>query len=110
MPEADIEELKRRRLQQLMQQQVQQQLQEQVQQEEIERQINTVMNRILESDAKSRLANIRSAMPDYARQIEILLIQLHQAGRIKGKINDQQFKDILTKIKNQKRETKISVR
>jgi DNA-binding TFAR19-related protein (PDSD5 family) len=52
---------------------------------------------------------IRLARPDFARQIEILLIQLYQQGRLKS-LSDDQLKAMLAKISDTKRETKINVR
>ncbi|MBM3308798.1 MAG: DNA-binding protein [Candidatus Altiarchaeales archaeon] len=98
----DIEELRRRRMQQLLQQQMQQQqqeaLQQQMQEAEVSSQIKFIINQILTPEARERLANIRLARPEYARQIEILLIQLKQAGRLPKQLSDVEFKKILLKI------------
>ena len=108
----DIEELRRKRMQQLLQQQVQSQqqeaLQEQMQEAEINNQIKFIIGNILEPEARERLANLRLARPQYARQIEILLIQLRQAGRLPQKLSDTEFKEILMKLSGKKREGKIS--
>lgn len=108
----DIEELRKRRMQQLIQQQLQQQqqdaLQEQMQEAEISNQIRFIISDILSPEARERLSNIRIARPQYARQIEILLIQLKQAGRLPEKLSDKDFKDILMKITGRKKGTKVS--
>lgn len=108
---ADIEEVRQRRMQQLLQQQMQQQLQQQVQQqlqeEEISAQIKLIINKILTPEARERLNNIRTVKPVHARQIEILLIQLYQAGKLPQQLTDEGFKEILSKIQVTKRETKI---
>ena len=111
---ADIEELRQRRMQQLLQQQMQQQLQQQVQQqlqeEEMSAQIKLIINKILTPEARERLSNIRTVRPAYARQIEILLIQLYQAGKLPQQLTDDGLKEILLKIQSAKREGKIEKR
>ena len=104
----DLEALRKKRLQQLMQQQSEQEMQQQMQMEQVDQQIKTIMYQIMTPDARERLGNIRAANPEFARQIEIMLIQLYQAGRLPKKINDEQLKEILKKIQSQQqRETTI---
>jgi len=100
---SDIEELRARRMQELMAKQSQQQAQEQ----EVNQQIKLIISKILSPEARSRLGNIRAANPEYARQVEVLLIQLAQSGRLPKEIGDEQLKQILLKIKEGQRETKI---
>jgi len=107
---SELEELRQRRIKQLMEQQRQTPAQQQVQQlreQEIEAQIKLILTQILTSEARERLANIRLARPQFARQIEIFLIQLYQAGRLPQKLTDEQFKQILEKLQQGKREFKI---
>lgn len=110
---SDIDELRARRLRELQSLQQQNSMQEGVQnqfrQQEMEAQIKSVMQQILSPEAQSRLTNIRLARPDFARQIEVLLIQLYQSGRL-TKLSDDQLKALLSKIKGEQRETKIQVR
>jgi|WetSurMetagenome_2_1015567.scaffolds.fasta_scaffold1143982_1 programmed cell death protein 5 len=111
----DIEEIRRRRLQQ-MQQQAQQQAPQQsseVQQQEqmrreLEAQKRQAMMQLLTPEARARLANIRLTKPEYVDQIEIQLIQLAQAGRVQSKITDDQLKELLRKLAGQKRDIKIT--
>lgn len=113
----DIEEIRRRRLQQ-MQQQAQQQAPQQsseVQQQEqmrreLEAQKRQAMMQLLTPEARARLANIRLTKPEYVDQIEIQLIQLAQAGRVQSKITDDQLKELLRKLAGQKREINITRR
>jgi len=107
----DIEEIRRRRMQQLIQHQMQEQqenaIQEQMQEAEISRQIKFIMNNILAPEARERLSNIRLVNPQYARQIEVLLIQLKQAGRLGDKLSDKELKQMLLKISSSRKDTKI---
>lgn len=103
---SDIEELRRRRLQKLMeqqvaersQQQIQAQIQQQMREEEASAQIKMIVDGVLSPEARERLANIRLSRPAYARQVEVLLIQLYQAGRLSDKLGDEDFKKILLKL------------
>lgn len=113
---SDIEEIRRRRMEQLQQQQAAQQAspqeieaQERMRQE-MEAQKRQIMMQILTPEARSRLANIRLTRPDYVDQIELQLIQLAQAGRIASKITDEQLKELLRKLAGQKKEINITRR
>ncbi|MDD5112038.1 MAG: DNA-binding protein [Candidatus Altiarchaeota archaeon] len=108
----ELEEIRRRRMQQLMAQQMQGQqqeaMQEQMREAEINSQIKLIIGQILSPEARERLSNIRLARPSQARQIEILLIQLKQAGRLPAQLTDKDFKEILLKITGTRREGKVS--
>lgn len=112
---SDLDELRRKRMQELQQQaaanenqQAQQQMQQQQMQQEMEAQKRQLMMQILTPEARSRLANLRLTKPEFVEQIEIQLIQLSQSGRMKGKITDDQLKVLLKQISGQKREINIS--
>jgi programmed cell death protein 5 len=109
----DLEEIRRRRMQELMQGQMQQQSQQQMQramqEQQVAEQIKVILNQILEPAARDRLSNIRIASPEFARQIEMLLIQLYQGGQLPQKLSDENFKKILEKIRSKKKETKITI-
>jgi len=104
--EKELEELRKRKMLEL-----QARLQEQERQAEMRRQFEiqkrAVLQQILTPEARSRLANIRAARPEFAEQIELQLIQLAQSGRITSKITDAQLKQILDKITTKRREIKI---
>lgn len=112
---SDIEEIRRRRMQELQQQSAQQaqqqapdaQSQEQMRRE-LEAQKRQVMMQILTPEARSRLANLRLTKPEFVDQIELQLIQLAQMGRVSSKITDDQLKELLRKLSGQKREINIT--
>ncbi len=70
-------------------------------------QIKQVLSQILTPEARSRLTTIKMAKPEFASQVELLLIQLAQSGQIKGMIDDVQLKALLAKIKKPKKDFKI---
>ena len=104
--EEELEELRRRRMLEL-----QARIQEQQRQEELRREFEVqkraALLQILTPEARSRLANIRVAKPDFAAQLELQLIQLAQAGRINIPITDDQLRNILDRLQQRKREIKI---
>ena len=109
----DIEEIRRKRMQQIQQQAAQQSPEaEQQQQEQMRRELETqkrqAMMQLLTPEARARLANIRLTKPEFVDQIEIQLIQLAQAGRVQSKITDDQLKELLRKLIGKKRDIKIS--
>lgn len=110
---SDIEELRRKRMQELQQQAAAQQTssyeQEQARQQ-LEAQKRQVMVQILTPEARSRLANLRLTRPEMVDQLELQLIQLAQAGRVNAKITDEQLKQLLKNLAGQKREINITRR
>ncbi|WP_456474824.1 DNA-binding protein [Candidatus Pyrohabitans sp.] len=102
----DLEELKRKKLQEL-QRQLQEEAARQEQLRQVEEQKRIVLKSILTPEARSRLTNIKMARPEFAAQIEALLIQLAQAGQVKQRITDEQLKDILRRLSAKRRDIKI---
>jgi programmed cell death protein 5 len=103
----DEEELRRRKLLEL-----QARFEDQHRQEEARRQYEAqkklAIQQILTPEARSRLANIRAAKPEFAEQIELQLIQLAQSGRLTSQITDTQLREILKRLQQRKR--KITIR
>ncbi len=115
----DLDDIRRKRMQELQQQVAQQQMQQgqnpadlqaQAQmREEMEMQKRQAMMQILTPEARSRLTNIRLTRPEFVEQLELQLIQLAQMGRIQNKINDEQLKILLRKMMSeQKKEINIT--
>ncbi len=65
-----------------------------------------IMRKILSKGARERLGNIRVANPQLALQVEMYLMQLHQAGQIRKRITEDQLKQILNAI-TKKKDTSI---
>lgn len=102
--EEELERIKRKKLQELKQQAFQQQIAEQ-QQKEYETKKYQIMRLILSQEARQRLENIRMVKPQFAEQVELQLIQLYQAGRLKGAtpLQDKAFKKLLEQITSGKK-------
>lgn len=102
----ELEELRQRRLQELQKQLAQEQQEVQIQQR-LEAQKQSMLRRILTSEARQRLTNLKIARPQFASQIELQLIQIAQQGRINLPITDEQLKEILRRLQPTKRDIKI---
>jgi len=90
----DIDDLKEERLKELQEQQEDQgELEEQR-----EQQAQQLAKQYLTSNAQSRLENVRAARPEQASSIEHQIVQLGSTGRIQGKINDSELKEMLKKL------------
>ncbi len=108
----ELENLRRKKLQELQQQgQFQESLEEQdAQKKELEEKRRMILRSILTTQAKERLGRIKVARPEMAEEIENQLIMLAQGGRLKNKINDEQLRMLLSKIIPKKRDIKIERR
>lgn len=95
----ELDDIRRRKLEELKQQAVQQQIVE-AQQKEFESKKYQLMRKILSPEGRQRLENIRMVKPEFAEQIEIQLIQLFQAGKLRGAtpLPDDAFKKLLEQI------------
>ena len=102
--EEEIEKIKRRKMMELMSSQGSDE-EEQRKEEEMARQ--NILRRILEPDARERLARIKLARADIAAAVENQLILLAQSGRIYNRISDDELKEILRKLTSKKREIRI---
>ncbi|MDD3984871.1 MAG: DNA-binding protein [Methanobacterium sp.] len=107
----DIDEIRRKRMQQLQQKQAYSQSSQATEQEQMRREMDAqkrqAMMQLLTPEARARLANIRLTKPEFVDQIEIQLIQLAQTGRVQSQITDDQLKELLRKLIGQKREINI---
>ena len=112
----DLEELRRRRLQQVQAQNVvaaQENAMLGAQQDEMARRAaeqREVLRRILTPEARERLGRIRLAKPDAAAAVEQQLLSLAMSGRLSRQIDDATLRAILEKILPEKREIKITRR
>ena len=109
--EEELEEIRRRKLEQLRMQAEQQQNVEQ-QQHEYETKKYEVMRKILSAEGRQRLENIRLVKPQFAEQIELQLIQLFQSGKLKGAIPlpDKAFKNLLEQITSTEKKRNFNIK
>lgn len=62
--------------------------------------------RVLTKEARSRLANIKMANPNFAAQMELVLIQLIQSGRYQ-KIDEQTLISLIKRVRGREASPKI---
>ena len=94
-------EIRKRKLMELQKKYLEQQkAQEEVikREMELEAQLNAIMRRILTPEARERLGRVKLVKPELARQVELVLVQLYQAGQIREPIDDEKLKRILAQI------------
>jgi programmed cell death protein 5 len=105
----DLENLKRKRLQELQQQMSMQGAMDdqQDQQKEFEDQKKMILRAILTDSARERLGRIKIARPEVVESIESQLITLAQTGKLKNKINDEQLRMLLSRIIPKKKDITI---
>jgi len=109
----ELEEIRKKKLQELQQQAEYQESMEEQQKEQhkqVEEQKKRILRAILTNPARERLARIKISRPQTAESIETQLIMLAQSGQIKNKINDEQLKMILKKMLPKKRDITIKRR
>lgn len=104
-----LENLRKKRLQELQQQLSSQELLEEqkLQKQELDEQKKQILRSILTPQAKERLGRIRVARPELADAVEYQLIMVAQSGRLKNKINDEELRRLLVKLQPKKREFTI---
>ena len=107
----ELEDIRRRKLEQLKQQAAQQQIAE-AQQKDFEAKKYQLMRKILSQEARQRLENIRIVRPEFAEQIELQLIQLFQTGRLRGgtPLQDNAFKKLLEQISSLERKKEFNIK
>ena len=106
----ELEELKRKKLEELQKQMALKQQEEEIKrrQEAIKAEI---LRKVLTAEARQRLANVKLVRPELAEQVENYIIALAQSGRIPRPLTDEEIKEILSQLSgSQRRETRINIR
>ncbi|MHA1727761.1 MAG: DNA-binding protein [Promethearchaeota archaeon] len=116
MSDEELNKIRQQRQEELRNQIARQQNGQEISQreEQYNQQKNLILRRILSSDARVRLENLRLARKNFADSIESQLIRLFQTGTLQKSVNlpisDQDFKEMLANAqKGKKRNTKIKI-
>ncbi len=89
----ELEELKRRKMEEL-----QKRIEEERKRAEVQAQKRAILNLILTPEARRRLDNLRLVKPELVEALENQLIALAQSGRIRTPIGDEELKQMLEEI------------
>lgn len=102
--EENIDEVKRKKLEELKQRYaLQQELMKQI---EAERQLNLILRKLLTSEARERLKNVRLVNQElYLKAVQQIML-MAQAGRLTERVTDEQMKKLLMMLSKRK-ETRI---
>ncbi|MGD2249317.1 MAG: DNA-binding protein [Candidatus Methanofastidiosia archaeon] len=109
----DIEEIRRKKAEEMRKRQEEMQQQQEEEQAALQQEMQkqVILKQILDTKARERLTRIKMANPQYGEQIEAVLFQLLQAGRIKQKLDEDQFKQLIHQVfGSRKREFNIERR
>lgn len=86
----------------------QQDLNEQVKVQQQILQLENMAKQFLSNEAIARYGNIKSAHPQKALQVIAVIAQLAQQGKLREKLSDEEFKQLLIELEPQRREAKIA--
>jgi programmed cell death protein 5 len=103
----EAEAIKRKKLEELQQQALSD---EQARQQKVEYELQKqqILRALLSSEARERLTRVKMARKEEGEQIELLLIQLYQQGKITKQVDDAMLKQILERaLMSNKKEFKI---
>ena len=109
----ELDELRRKRLEELQKQAANQPSEDDLRQQEEaqkaqEAKKQAILRSILSEKAKERLTNIKLVKPQLADNIENQLIYLSQSGRINGRISEEQLLRLLKQLQGKKRDSSIT--
>jgi len=102
----DIRARKLEELQKLQQNSVQEQSQEEMQMKQQIQQLEGIVKQVMTKEALERYGNLKTAYPEKAVQLLVILAQAIQQGQIQ-KIDDNTLKEILKKLTPKKKDIKI---
>jgi programmed cell death protein 5 len=107
--DAQLEELRRRKMAEL-QAQAQNGEAQAAARAEANAQKEVVLRAILEPEARERLTRVRMARPEVAESLENQLLMLYQQGRVRQRIDDETLRQLLARVAPKSRETTIERR
>lgn len=102
----ELEEIRRRKLEQIQHQQAEA-AQQEAARAEYEAKKQSVLRQVLTPEARERLNTLRMTKPDLVASVEAQLVSLAQSGRLQAKIDDQKLKALLLQLQPKKRDMQI---
>lgn len=111
----ELEDIRRKRLEQLQRQQagqmhpdIQTAYQQEQMQAELEAKKQSILRQILTPEARERMTTLKMSRPELVEQLESQLIMLAQNGRLQSQITDEKLKALLAQMQPKKRKTSIT--
>ena len=97
----ELEKLRQEKMEQLQEQQGDQDAEEarEAQREQMEAQKKALLRQHLTDGARKRLNTIRMSKPEFAEKVEQQVVALHRSGRLNGRIDEEQMKELLQELK-----------
>ncbi|WP_254822704.1 DNA-binding protein [Haloglomus halophilum] len=101
--EEEIDELRQKKMEELKQRQQEGGAPDgeaaEAQREQAEAQKKAMLRKALDDGARKRLNTIRMSKPEFAEKVEQQVIALHRSGRLQGRIDEEQMKELLQELK-----------
>lgn len=97
----ELEELRRKKMEQLQEQQGGEADAEaaEAQRQQAEAQKKAMLRKALTDGARKRLNTVKMSKPSFGEQVEQQVVALAQSGRLQGKIDEDQMKELLSELK-----------
>lgn len=106
--EDELEELRQKKLEKLQErQQGADQEAVDAQREQADAQKKALLRQSLTDGARQRLNSVKMSKPEFAEQVERQVVALAQSGRLQGRIDEDQMKEILQELKPDSQEYNI---
>ncbi|MCI4434358.1 MAG: DNA-binding protein [Thermoplasmata archaeon] len=105
----ELEEIRRRKLAQLLAQQSVEE-QEIEKEKEVQEERLKILRKYLSSEARERLNRVKLVKPELAEAVENQIIYLAQTGRLNRVISDEEIKTLLARLSEGQRDIKIERR
>lgn len=98
-PDDDLDELRQKKMEQLKEQQDQNQQAQQSRQEAAEAQKKALLRQHLTDGARKRLNTVKMSKEQFGQKVEQQVLALARSGRVNGKIDEEQMKELLQELK-----------
>ena len=97
--EEELEELRKKKMEQLREQQGEGDAEaQQAAQEQAEAQKKAILRQHLTDGARKRLNTVKMSKPQVGEKVEQQIVALAQSGRIQGKIDEEKMKELLREL------------
>lgn len=73
-----------------------------MEQQQVELLKKTIFFKVLTKEARNRLNMVKSVHPQLAAKAELVLLQAIQTGQLRGTVTEEDIKEILTQLKDNK--------